>query len=256
MIEALIPSALIAGAVFSWLYPGNLMLSIGARAPDDWKIRYNGYIQNLGLKVSPELVAGIRLGGFSLGMVIAVLLWVAYGALWALLGAFIAFLSFFLPEQYLVRRERKRIEQLSREFPTMITLVQVFSKAADLQKALNIVRFAVTGGLQKQLYRLATELATYPLPRALNNFAERCDYLPISNFVSVLQYGFDSGADIDSILGTFSHRTYENRVNEVKRNIKARPTIMVFISGAMALIFVLLLIVPMFSNIITKLNSF
>lgn len=256
MIEILIPSVLIAGALFSWLYPGNIILSFGARAPDDWKTRYSGYIQNLGLKISPELVAGIRLGGFSFGMVIAVLLWVSYGSLWALIGVFAAFLSLILPEQYLMRKEKQRIEQLSSNFPIMIDLVQVFSEAADLQKALNIVRFAVTGELQKQLYQLATEMAAYPLPLALNNFARRCDYLPVSNFVSVLQYGFDSGADIDNILATFSNRTYETRVNEVKRNIKGRPTVMVFISGAMALVFVLLLVVPMFSNIIIKLNSF
>lgn len=256
MIQALVPSVLVAGAIFSWLYPGSIMLSIGSRAPDDWKKRYEYYIKNLALNISPELIAGIRLGGFIFGMVMAVLLWISYSVIWVLPGAFIAFLALYFPEQYLVQLEKKRITELSREFPTMVTLVQVFSKAADLQKALDIVRFAVNGELQRQLYRLATEMATYSMPIALNNFAKRCNYLPISNFVSVLQYGFNSGADIDRILATFSNRTYENRVNEIKRKIKVRPTMMVFISGAMALIFVLLLIVPMFSNIITKLNSF
>lgn len=256
MIEALLPSVLIAGAFFAWVYPGNIMLSIGARAPDDWKDRYSKHIQNLSLDISPELVAGIRLGGFCFGMFLAVLLWISYGVLWSFLGILLAFLCFLIPEKYLERKEKKRIAELSREFPTMVTLVQVFSKAADLQKALDIVRFAVTGELQKQLYRLATEMATYPMSVALNNFAKRCNYLPINNFVSVLQYGIDSGADIDDILATFSFRTYESRLNEVKRNIKSRPTVMTFISGAMALVFVLLLIVPMYSNIITKLNSF
>ncbi|HBQ26791.1 MAG TPA: hypothetical protein DD791_10400 [Syntrophomonas sp.] len=256
MIEALVPAALIAITVFAWLYPGNIMLSIGARAPDDWKIRYNNYIQLLDIHISPELIAGIRLGGFVFGMVTAVLLWVSYGPLWALLGVLIAFIFFLVPEQYLVRREKKRIAELSREFPTMVTLVQVFSKAADLYKAMDIVRFAVTGEMQRQLYRLATEMTVYSMPVALDNFARRCNYLPISNFVSVLQYGINSGADVDSILDSFSNRVYENRVNEVKRNIKARPTVMVIIAGAMAFIFVLLLVVPMFTNIITKLNSF
>ncbi|CFX15327.1 Uncharacterized [Syntrophomonas zehnderi OL-4] len=241
MIEALLPSVLIAGAFFAWVYPGNIMLSIGARAPDDWKDRYSNHIQNLSLNISPELVAGIRLGGFCFGMFLAVLLWISYGVLWSFLGILLAFLCFLIPEKYLERKEKKRIAELSREFPNMVTLVQVFSKAADLQK---------------QLYRLATEMATYPMSVALNNFAKRCNYLPINNFVSVLQYGIDSGADIDDILATFSFRTYESRLNEVKRNIKSRPTVMTFISGAMALVFVLLLIVPMYSNIITKLNSF
>ena len=94
------------------------------------------------------------------------------------------------------------------------------------------------------------------MPLALDYFTRRCNYLPISNFIAVLQYGISSGADIDSILDTFSNRVYETRVSEVKRNIKARPTIMILISGAMAFIFILLLVVPMFTNIITKLNSF
>lgn len=256
MIEALVPAILFAGAVFCWAYPRNIMLSIGARAPDDWRTRYSNYIQLLGLRAPPELIAGIRLAGTIFGLLMAVLLWISYGPLWALLGVLVAIIAFLLPEQYLARKERKRIAELSREFPTMVTLVQVFSKAAGLDKAMDIVRLAVSGEMQKQLYRLATEMAVYPMPVALDNFARRCNYLPISNFVSVLQYGITSGADIDSVLDTFSNRVYETRVNEVKRNIKARPTVMVFISGAMALIFVLLLVVPMFTNIITKLNNF
>lgn len=256
MIEALLPAVLFAGAVFCWAYPRNIMLSIGARAPDDWRTRYSNYIQLLDLRAPPELIAGIRLAGTIFGLIMAVLLWISYGPLWALLGVLIAIISFLFPEQYLARKERKRIAELSREFPSMVTLVQVFSKAAGLDKAMDIVRLAVTGEMQKQLNRLAAEMAVYSMPVALDNFARRCNYLPISNFVSVVQYGISSGADIDSVLDTFSNRVYETRVNEVKRNIKARPTVMVFISGAMALIFVLLLVVPMFTNIITKLNSF
>jgi len=256
MIEALVPAILFASAVFCWVYSGNIMLSLGARAPDDWKTRYANYIRLLDINVSPEFIAGIRLGGFILGMVIAVLLWTAYGPLSAFPGVLLAFLSFLLPDKYLAVRERKRIAELSRDFPVMVTLVQVFAKAADLYKAMDIVRFAVTGEMHKQLSRLAVEMAVYSMPLALDNFARRCNYLPIYNFIAVLQYGISSGADIDSILDTFSNRVYETRVSEVKRNIKARPTVMILISAAMAFIFVLLLVVPMFTNIITKLNSF
>ncbi len=256
MSEALAPAVLAAGAVFCWVYSGNIILSLGARAPDDWKTRYANYIRLLDIDVAPELIAGIQLGGFILGMVMAVLLWIAYGPLWALPGIFLELLSFLLPEQYLVVREKKRIAELSRDFPVMVTLVQVFAKAADLAKAMDIVRFAFTGEMRKQLSRLAEDMAVYSMPLALDNFTRRCNYLPISNFIAVLQYGISSGADIDSILDTFSNRVYETRVSEVKRNIKARPTIMILISGAMAFIFILLLVVPMFTNIITKLNSF
>lgn len=256
MIEAFIPAVLIAGAIYAWIYPRNIMLSIGARAPNEWKLKYAGYIKTLDINISPVVIAGIKLGGFILGLIIAVLMWSYYGSIYAIMGVFLSLLSLIVPDLYLEYLEKKRLEELSREFPVMVTLVQVFSKAADLQKALGIVRFAVSGELNKQLTRLGSEMAIYPMSVALNNFAVRCNYLPISNFVSVLQYGIDSGADIDSILDTFSSRTYENRVSEVKKKIKSRPTITVIISAVMMLVFVLLLIFPMYSNIVLKLNNF
>ncbi len=256
MIFALLPTILVAGAVFAWLYPRDIVLSIGNRAPTNWTTKYAEHVKILDLNVSPNIIAGIRLGGFILGIGLTILLWLSLGVFWSFLGLLIALLSQIIPDYYLAKKEKQRIEELSREFPGMVTLVQVFSKASDLQNALGIVREPTTGELHKQLSRLGIEMSIYPMSIALNNFANRCNYLPISNFVSVLQYGIASGADVDSILDTFSSRTYESRVNEVKRKIKSRPATMVIISGIMMLCLILLFVLPMYSNIITKLNTF
>lgn len=256
MIEAIIPALFVAAAVFVWLFPKNIMLSIGARAPNDWIVKYEYYIKYLDINISPTVIAGLNLGGFFIGLLLTLVLWFYHGTGWAFLGILIALLSLIMPDQYLRHQEKKRIEEISREFPVMVTLVQVFSRAADLQQALRIVRFAIRGELNKQLLTLGSEMSIYPMSIALDNFANRCNYLPISNFVSVLQYAIKSGADIDSTLDTFSSRTYENRINEIKKKIKSRPTAVVILSGIMMLIFVLLLIFPMYSNIIIKLNNF
>lgn len=256
MIFALLPTILVAAAVFVWSYPRDIVLSIGNRAPTNWTTRYTEYVKTLDLNISPNVIAGIRLGGFIFGIGLTILLWLSLGVFWSFLGLLIALLSQIIPDYYLAKKEKQRIEELSREFPSMVTLVQVFSKASDLQNALGIVRGATTGELHKQLSRLGIEMNIYPMSVALNNFADRCNYLPISNFVSVLQYGIASGADVDSILDTFSSRTYESRVNEVKRKIKSRPATMVIISGIMMLCLILLFVLPMYSNIVSKLNAF
>lgn len=248
-------TALCIGIVaFVWLYPDDIILSLGNKAPDSWKVRYRTQLQVLDLNITPEYIAGIRLIGFAAGFLIALLLLTTQGFFISLIGIVIAFGCLIIPDKWLRYRERKRLNELSRDFPVMVTLVRVYSKASDLYKALYIVRDAVEGEMKKQLDILALEMSIYPMDRALDNFAARCRFLPVSNFVAVVRYGMISGSDIDDILGTFSRRTYSDRVNEIKRKIKIKPFIMVVIPAFMMLVITLLLIVPMFTNIITRLQ--
>jgi Flp pilus assembly protein TadB len=251
----LLPALCVGIAVLAWVYPESIFISLGNWAPGSWKKRYRKHLGVLNLNISPEQVAGIRLAGFTAGILVAVVLGISCGAA-ALLGIALALLALLLPEKWLQYLEKRRIDELSREFPIMVTLVRVYSKAADLYKALYIVRDAVEGEMKRQLDLLAAEMAVYPLNDALDNFALRCRYMPVSNFVAVVQYGLATGSDIDDILETFSRRTYHNRVNVIKRRIKTRPLIMVIIPAFMMLALALLLIVPLFTNIITRLQAF
>lgn len=250
----ILASFCISLAVLFWLYP-NFFKTVEKRIPRSFKTQYKEQIELLGLSIRPETIALIRITGFAIGILLALLAWkLSPGA--ALIGFAVSLASLSIPGKWLNSLEKRRIEELDREFPLMVTLVRVYSKASDLYRALFIVKDAVERELNKQLNILAAEMAVYPINDALNNFAIRCNYMPISNFVSVVQYGITTGSDIDDILATFSQRTYGNRVNNIKRKIKAKPIIMTLIPAFMMAVFVLLLIVPMFTNIITKLNQF
>jgi pilus assembly protein TadC len=250
----IIASSCVSIAVLFWLYP-DLFKQVKGKIHSSFSQQYREQIGFLGLSIKPETIAIIRLVGFAAGIILSIIL-LKISPLAFLAGIAVSLASLIIPGKVLNYLEKKRIQELDREFPIMVALVRVFSKASDLYRALFVVRDAVTGELHKQLNILAQEMAVYPMAEVLNNFAVRCKYMPISNFVSVIQYGIITGSDIDDILASFSQRTYSNRVNKIRRKNKVKPIIMTLIPAFMMAVFVLLLIVPMFTNIITKLNQF
>lgn len=158
--------------------------------------------------------------------------------------------------KWLSGKEKKRQEDMKKEFPVMVTLLRVYSRAGDLYQALRIVREALRGELRKQLDMLAADLEVYPLPRALDNLARRSRFAPLANLVGVIMMNVSMGVEVDEILKTFSRRTYEQRVNEIKRKIKARPIIMTVIPAVMVFTLLLTFVLPMYANIIEKLRAF
>lgn len=250
---------IVSGVAFVWLWPGgnieNPLLAAGKHSSEKMKNKYQKDIEILDLSVTPETIIGIKYCGVLISLITTVFLF-KHSFFYGMAGITVTLAAWVLPDKWLAYKESLRINDLNREFPLMVTLVRVYAKAADLYKALLITRDAVQGELKKQMDILATELTVYPLHQALDNFAARCNYLPISNFVSVVQFGIITGSDVDEILSTFSKRVYKSRVDTIKRRIKMRPIIMTVIPAFMILTIALLLIVPMFTNIIIRLNSF
>lgn len=254
MIEFLAPVLFAGVAVYLWLHPDDVISKIGKKViEEETALRYEDYIKKLRLKITPEFLFGVRFLSLFLGIVIA-LLFYRFGYFWAVVGLVVSICCWVIPDYYLTVKVRKRQDEIAREFPGMVSMLNIFAEAADLVEALSLVRFTTRGELQKQLYIFNAEMGIYPLMTALDNFADRCDYIPVSNLVATLKYGLLSGADIGEILEKFSQRSYEERINTVKQKIKSQPTVITVVSGFMVLAFVLLFIFPMYNNIITRLN--
>ncbi len=172
----------------------------------------------------------------------------------AILPVALALVAWKLPDQWLQDQEKKCLSELQREFPTMVTLVRVYSQAGDLYQALNIAREALSGELRKQMDMLAAETELYPLSRALDNLAKRCNYPPLTNFVSVVMLGIETGADVTEVLDNFATEAYSQRINEAKRKIKSQPVILSVVPALLAMGMLLLLVLPLYSDIIHKLR--
>lgn len=252
-------SLLTAAAVLSWWFvfhsPLELIRSIGrSRVERENRTQFYERAADLGIYVDADLVMGLRTIVAAALAVISGLVLVKARLPGLLLSAG-ALLAWQLPERWLASVEKERHEDLIREFPTMVTLLRVYAKAGDLYRALNVVRGALRGELRRQMDIMAAEMEVYPLQQALENLARRCKYAPLSNFVGVVLLGIKSGADIDKILASFAAQSYEQRVNEIKRRIRMQPVIMSVVPAMLAMCFLLVLVFPMYANIIERLQG-
>jgi Flp pilus assembly protein TadB len=251
-------SILVAAAVFLLLLTASgrdVVKLVGSRVPSGARERVGEDLVRLGLALDPEYFLGLRVVISSAATVLGVILMPlnVLAGFSLFLFSLLLYVSF---GKWLEAKERKRLNELKREFPVMVTLLRVYSRAGDLYQAMRIVREAVRGELKRQLDILASELEVYPLQRALDNLAARSRYGPLTNLVSVVLINVKTGMDVDDILVTFSRRAYEQRVNEIKRKIKARPIIMTVIPAVMMFTLLLVFVLPMYANIIDKLRAF
>ncbi|MGI9951439.1 type II secretion system F family protein [Moorellaceae bacterium AZ2] len=220
------------------------------------RLRFQDYLARLGEDPNDA--------GRILGMRVAILTCTLVAGLAALpMGYYpagvlflLGIILYVLPEKQLRARERRRIADIEREFPLMVTLLKVYSRAGDLYQAMRIVREAVEGELKRQLDLLYAELEIYPLHEALDNLSKRAKYAPLSSLLSVVMLGIKTGADVEEVLDAFAKRAYEQRVYTIKRKIKAQPIIMAVIPAVMTLSLLLMFVVPMYMNIIDRLRAF
>lgn len=212
-------------------------------------------LQRLGDKTDPDLILGARVLGAATAIAVGITVYFTAPPV-AFIFFALAVVIYIVPQKMLAARERKRIEDIRREFPLMVTLMRIYSKAGDLYQAMRIVRGAVRGELKRQMDILAAELEIYPLKQALDNLSERSQFPPLTNLVSVVMMGINTGTDVEEILNGFSRRAYEQRVNDIKRKIKAQPILLAAIPATMMLCLLLLFVFPMYANIIEKLNAF
>ncbi|KYH30756.1 type II secretion system F family protein [Neomoorella mulderi] len=244
--------------IVAWKAPPDLVARAGRRfssASARERLRLYLWRQGREQEVDPEAILGFRAIAAGAAFLAGAVVWPASFPLAALfLGA--GGLLYILPGKYLERKEEQRLQSLRREFPTMVTLLKVFSRAGDLYQAMRVVRGAVRGELKRQLDILAAELEVFPLPEALDNLAKRAGYGPLTNLVGVVLMAIQTGADVEEVLDTFARHAYDERVNEIRRKIKVQPILMAVIPAVMSLSLLLLFVFPMYASIIDRLSAF
>lgn len=239
----------------------DLAYRIGGRTPPRVRQNYSEAIDLLGLsetkpEINPEYLTGLKYGLALLFGGAALIAFITKAAFVGVIFIALALAAWTYPDRWLQNLEKKRREDIAREFPIMVTLVKVYAHASDLHQALDIVRGNIDGELKRQLTILRSEMAVYPLKEVMERFAYRCKNPLISNFVSVVLFGMQTGSNVDDILDTFAKRSYEIRVNDIKRKIKAQPIIMSVLPAIMMFSLILLFVFPMYADILDKLNSF
>lgn len=154
------------------------------------------------------------------------------------------------------RLERRRREDLAREFPRMVDNVRIFARASDIYTALKAVHYSLRGRLAEEMRILSVDMEMNDLEKALANFSMRCGIRQAYDFSSVVLQASWSGMEVDSILSNYSKTAYEKRVGEIRRKIKARPLLMTVIPAILLLSIMLLWLMPIYSSIINQLRSF
>lgn len=160
-----------------------------------------------------------------------------------------------LPDHLLIYREKYRKEVLEQEFPHMVNQIRIFAKASDHYQALKIVPYTLRGPLKKEMELLSAELEMNDLKEALENFSNRCNFQQAKDFAQILLVAIRTGIDIDSILSNYAKVARRQRINKLKRWIKLQPILVSIIPALLLTAFMLLWILPLYSNIINRLSS-
>jgi Flp pilus assembly protein TadB len=103
-----------------------------------------------------------------------------------------------LTDNYLNTLQKRRQEEIAREFPLFVNMIRVFQGKRFIYCHKHI-RQLLQGELRRQLDIMMQELQTYSIKDSLRRMAERCNYTPMNSLVSVLISGIETGSDIDEI---------------------------------------------------------
>ena len=247
---AVLTALLCASAVFAWVAPPiNITLENSILGTD-----ITARAQKMNLNINPIPLIRIRALLLGIGVIWVITAGVTGGAKAVIFPVALMLVGWKLTDNYLSTLQKRRQEEIVREFPLFVNMIRVFSKASDLYIAINTARQLLQGELRRQLDIMMQEIQIYPIKDALRRTADRCNYTPMNSLVSVLISGIETGSDIDEILGTFATRVYETRVNEAKRKVKSQPVFMSILPVLLGLFLLIVFIYPLFSDIIKKLS--
>lgn len=257
-----LPALLAAMAVFAWCIrrvklPRALEIvgKIGGygRSKDDLKA-LGKRLEVLKIPLSPEIFSAGRIAVTALPVLLGLFL-VFDRQLGGLFFLFATPMIKKLPGAFLNFMEKRRKEEILRDFPLMVDQVKIYAKAAGYYHALKIVSKSIKGALGRELAVLSAEMELMGLIEAVNNFAARCGISEISDFARIMVVEQTTGADISQILINYSNMSRQRQVSKIKRKIKLQPILMSILPGILLIIFILMFIIPMVTNIIEQINA-
>ncbi len=245
-------SLLCAAAVFMWVAPS---FNITSTTIENSALGIDivNRVKETHLNIDPLPLIKLRILILGIG-VVWIAAGIASGPSAVILPVALMLVGWKAVDGYLNTLQKKRQEEIAREFPLFVNMIRVFSKASDLYVAIDTSRQMLQGELRRQLDIMMQELQSCPIKEALRRMAERCNYTPMNSLVSILISGMETGSDIDEILEGYAKKTYEISVNETKRKVKSQPVFMSILPALLGLFLLLVLIYPLFSDIIKKLS--
>ncbi len=260
----LIPSILVVLAAASWVLPfinvpGYLKILewIGRKSTNAEKLtELNKKLEALSFPVSAETFAAGRLVITLIPLIVGGVFLFTRPAMSGIIVMLLAPVLWRMPHHLLMYRENARKEELEREFSYMVSQVRIYSKASDHYQALKIVPYTLREGpLKKELQNLSAELEMTDINEAMENFSARCGFQPAKDFAQVLLVAIRTGIDVNQILSNFAKVTRQKRVNKFKRWIKIQPIFISVFPALLLMVFLMMWIVPMYTNIITRLQA-
>jgi Flp pilus assembly protein TadB len=245
-------SLLCAAAVFMWVAPS---FNITGTTIENSALGIDivNRVKETHLNIDPLPLIKLRILILGIG-VVWITAGIASGPSAVILPVALMLVGWKAVDGYLNTLQKKRQEEIAREFPLFVNMIRVFSKASDLYVAIDTSRQMLQGELRRQLDIMMQELQSCPIKEALRRMAERCNYTPMNSLVSILISGMETGSDIDEILEGYAKRTYEASINEAKRKVKSQPVFMSILPALLGFFLLLVLVYPLFSDIIQKLS--
>ncbi len=260
-----LPALLAALAVFAWCVrvvklpkppkPLETAHKIGSLGASGEELKELGKrLEALKIPVSPELFSAGRVVITAMPAMMGLFL-VLDGYIQGLIFILSAPLARRLPGIFLDFMEKKRKEELVRDFPLMLDQVKIYAKAAGYYHAMKIVSRSFKGALGRELALLSAEMELVGLVEAVKSFAARCGVPEISDFARIIMVAESTGADISGILVNYSNTARQKQVSRIKRKIKIQPILMSILPGILLIIFMMMFIMPLVTSIIHQINA-
>ena len=261
---SLVTALLVSSAVFAWVafrtdFPKPLgMLAALSRIGSSRESlkALDKRLRALNIPVSGEVFAAGRLVATIVLLVLGVV-FLRADFLKGVLFLILAVLDWRIPHLSLRLLEKRRKEELRGSFVFMVGQVRIFNKAADMYQALKIVPYAIQGRMGKELRLLSADLEMSPAAEALDDFAKRCGLKEAEEFARVVLLSIRMGADfnVEKVLSSYARVQQKRRIAEIKRWIKIQPIVMTVLPAALLLIFMLMFLAPMYTDIIEKIRG-
>lgn len=196
----------------------------------------------------------LRFAALIVSALLFILLFVLYGPLFAAAAIVLSLMIFRVTRGTVHKIAEARKKDIAREFPLFVTQFAVLMRVSDIYRAIDAAASGLDGPLGKEVMRLREEMDYLPLRAALRNFARRLKYEPADRFVSTILYSMTTGADIVPMLESNAEQTYAEHVANVKRRVRTQPVWLSFLPVGISFIILIILVFPMFMDIITKMQ--
>ncbi|WP_092475395.1 type II secretion system F family protein [Desulfotruncus arcticus] len=213
-------------------------------------------LRALNIPVSGEMFAALKTAVTTILLIAGAIILSSDLTIGAML-LIIAYLVWKMSYRLLELLEKRKRKELVNDFTFMVNQVRIYTKAADLYQAMKIVPYTIKGEMGRELRLLSADMEMSPLTEALDSFAKRCGIKEAEYFTQIVLLGIRMGADVnvDKVLSSYAKMLHQRRVGKIKRWIKLQPILITILPALLLWIFMLMFIVPFYTDIIGKMSN-